>query len=196
MLLLLLSRFSRVQLCATPETAAHQAPLSLGFSRQEHWSGLPFPSPPVNHNSGQNIDELLSTYFIYNTDRNKENIEISSTVYESLRGLYIKHLNKLENSHHGSIVCVYNSSAGSQITEIPLRNCLINYCFSYLRGVTFVFNLCVLNCFVYRVESSWFVITIVNAMTLWPWREEILHCMRLLDFRVGPCYSEEQASQN
>ena len=42
MLLLLLSRFSRVRLCATPETAAHQAPPSLGFSRQEHWSGLPF----------------------------------------------------------------------------------------------------------------------------------------------------------
>ena len=45
MLLLLLSCFSRVRLCATPETAAHQAPPSLGFSRQEHWSGLPFPSP-------------------------------------------------------------------------------------------------------------------------------------------------------
>ena len=44
-LLLLLSRFSCVRLCATPETAAHQAPLSLGFSRQEHCSGLPFPSP-------------------------------------------------------------------------------------------------------------------------------------------------------
>ena len=44
-LLLLLSRFSRVRLCATPETAAHQAPPSLGFSRQEHGSGLPFPSP-------------------------------------------------------------------------------------------------------------------------------------------------------
>ena len=29
----------------TPQTAAHQAPPSLGFSRQEHWSGLPFPSP-------------------------------------------------------------------------------------------------------------------------------------------------------
>ena len=43
--LLLLSRFSRVQLCATPEMAALQAPPSLGFSRQEHWSGLPFPSP-------------------------------------------------------------------------------------------------------------------------------------------------------
>ena len=45
LLLLLLSRFSRVRLCATPETAAHEAPPSLGFSRQEHWIGLPFPSP-------------------------------------------------------------------------------------------------------------------------------------------------------
>ena len=45
LLLLLLSHFSRVRLCATPEAAAHEAPLSLGFSRQEHWSALPFPSP-------------------------------------------------------------------------------------------------------------------------------------------------------
>ena len=45
LLLLLLSRFSRVWLCATPKTTDHQAPPSLGFSRQEHWSGLPFPSP-------------------------------------------------------------------------------------------------------------------------------------------------------
>ena len=43
--MLLLSRFSRVRLCAIPQTAAHQAPHSLGFSKQEHWSGLPFPSP-------------------------------------------------------------------------------------------------------------------------------------------------------
>ena len=45
LLLLLLSHFSRVRLCATPQTAAHQAPPALGFSRQEHWSGLPCPSP-------------------------------------------------------------------------------------------------------------------------------------------------------
>ena len=51
LLLLLLSRFSRVRLCATLQMAAHQAPLSLGFSRQEHWSGLPFPSPM--HESGK-----------------------------------------------------------------------------------------------------------------------------------------------
>ena len=41
----MLSLFSCVRLCVTPETAAHQAPPFLGFSRQEHWSGLPFPSP-------------------------------------------------------------------------------------------------------------------------------------------------------
>ena len=44
-LLLLLSRIGRVQLCATPQTAAHQALPSLGFSRQEYWSGVPLPSP-------------------------------------------------------------------------------------------------------------------------------------------------------
>ena len=36
---------SRVQLLATPWTAAYHTPLSMGFSRQEHWSGLPLPSP-------------------------------------------------------------------------------------------------------------------------------------------------------
>ena len=45
LLLLLLSHFSRVRLCATPYMAAHQAPPSPGFSRQEYWSGLPFPPP-------------------------------------------------------------------------------------------------------------------------------------------------------
>ena len=34
-----------LQSCATPQTAAHQAPPCLGFSRQEYWSGLPLPSP-------------------------------------------------------------------------------------------------------------------------------------------------------
>ena len=36
---------SRVHLFATPWTVAYQAPPSMGFSRQEYWSGLPFPSP-------------------------------------------------------------------------------------------------------------------------------------------------------
>ena len=41
----MLNHFSRVQLSVTPWTMARQAPLSMGFSRQEHRSGLPFPSP-------------------------------------------------------------------------------------------------------------------------------------------------------
>ena len=40
-----LSHFSRVRLCETPWTAAYQAPPSMGFSRQEYWSGVPLPSP-------------------------------------------------------------------------------------------------------------------------------------------------------
>ena len=45
LLLLLLSCFNHVRLCTTAQTAVHQAPPSLGFSRQEYWGGLPFPSP-------------------------------------------------------------------------------------------------------------------------------------------------------
>ena len=41
----MLNRFSHVRLCVTPWTAVHQAPLSMEFSRQEYWSGLPFPFP-------------------------------------------------------------------------------------------------------------------------------------------------------
>ena len=58
-LLLLLRRFSHVRLSATPLTAAHQAPPSLGLSRQEHWSGLPFPS--LMHESESEVAQLCLT---------------------------------------------------------------------------------------------------------------------------------------
>ena len=41
-----------VQLYATPWTVAHQTPLSMEFSRQDYWKGLPFPTPEVIHNPG------------------------------------------------------------------------------------------------------------------------------------------------
>ena len=65
-LLLLLRRFSRVRLCASPWTAAYQASPSMGFSKQKHWSGLPFPSPM--HESGKSkwsrsvVSESLRSY--------------------------------------------------------------------------------------------------------------------------------------
>ena len=46
------SCFSRVQLFATPWTVALQVPLSMGFSRQEYWSGLPCPPPEDRPNPG------------------------------------------------------------------------------------------------------------------------------------------------
>ena len=52
---LLLSHFSRVRLSATSSTVAYQASLSMGFSRQEDWSGLPFPSPRDLPNPGINF---------------------------------------------------------------------------------------------------------------------------------------------
>ena len=46
---------NRAQPSATPWTAAFQAPPSMGFSRQEYWSGVPFPSPSLLPNSTQNL---------------------------------------------------------------------------------------------------------------------------------------------
>ena len=53
-----LSCFSRVQLFAIPWTVVHQAPLSMGFSRQEYWSELPFPPPGDLPNPGSNLSLL------------------------------------------------------------------------------------------------------------------------------------------
>ena len=55
-----LSRFSCVQLCVTLWTAAHQALLSMGFCRQEYWSGLSFPSPGDLPNPGVELMSYVS----------------------------------------------------------------------------------------------------------------------------------------
>ena len=56
----MLSYFSRVQFCATPWTVAHQAPLSMGFSRQEHCGGSPCPPPEGLSNPGMEPTSLMS----------------------------------------------------------------------------------------------------------------------------------------
>ena len=55
----LLSSFSHIQLFVTPWTVAHQAPLSMGFSRQEYWSGLPYPAPGDHPNPGMEPKSLI-----------------------------------------------------------------------------------------------------------------------------------------
>ena len=59
---------SRVQLLATPWAAAHQAPPSMGLSRQEYWSGVPLPSPVVVYSFFLNIklgDIVVHTFYAY-----------------------------------------------------------------------------------------------------------------------------------
>ena len=76
-LLLLLSHFSRVWLCVIPQTAAHQAPPFLGFSRQEHWSGLPFPSP--GRKAITNLDsKLKKTHYFTNKGPSSQGYGFSS----------------------------------------------------------------------------------------------------------------------
>ena len=62
----MLSRFGRVQLFATPRTTACQAPLSMGFSRQQYWRGLPSPPPGDLPNPGSSQRQQNSPLHHYN----------------------------------------------------------------------------------------------------------------------------------
>ena len=66
LLLLLLSHFSHVSLFVTPWTVDHQAPLSMGFSRQEYWSGWSFPSPGDLSNPGnESVSPVSAAQQVY-----------------------------------------------------------------------------------------------------------------------------------
>ena len=77
----MLSHFSSVRLFATLSTVAHQAPLAMGFSRQEYWSGLPCPPP------GHLPDpEIEPTFFMSPTLSGR--FFTTSTTWEALRALW------------------------------------------------------------------------------------------------------------
>ena len=65
---------SRVPLLATPWTAAYQAPPSMGFSRQEYWSGVPLPSPPKHRIAPQFILSSKITSFLSSLSSHKLSI--------------------------------------------------------------------------------------------------------------------------
>ena len=71
---------SRVRLLATPRTAAYQAPPSMGFSRQEHWSGVPLPSPYISL-----LSVLKKSFFIlpfeYNMSELRGLVNINMITY-------------------------------------------------------------------------------------------------------------------
>ena len=66
---------SRVQLLATPWTAAHQASLSMGLAWQEYWSGLPLPSPSSGHEDSL-MDRCPMTIFFWPPPHNVSHTEI------------------------------------------------------------------------------------------------------------------------
>ena len=80
----MLSCFSRVRLCSMLWTAAHQAPLSTGFSRQEYWRGLLFPSPVC----------------VYTYIKRKSNLDIC----DSMGGIMLSEISQIEKDKY--CVCV------------------------------------------------------------------------------------------
>ena len=88
----------------TPCTVAHQAPLSMGFSRQEYWSGLPFPSPGDLHNPGI---EPLSLMFP------KGDVKLSSLcfIYKNTKCDLVKLLNQISASDNSDVyyIGIFNS---------------------------------------------------------------------------------------
>ena len=74
---------SHVWLFATPRTAARQAPLSMGFSRQEHWSGLPLPSPGDLANSGIEQVPFVSPVLLHTCARFHDLLQRPVSVHQS-----------------------------------------------------------------------------------------------------------------
>ena len=75
---------SHVQLSATPWTTAHQAPPSMGFSRQEYWSGVPLPSPTMEYSVQFSSFQSLSCVRLFATPWTAACQELSSINFRSL----------------------------------------------------------------------------------------------------------------
>ena len=91
---------SRVRLFATPWTVAYQAPLSMGFSRQEYWTGLPFPSPGDVPDPGIKPESLHLLYWQVNS-------------------LPLHHLRSFIHQYSTGLNCV---SVGRTITQLLEKN--------------------------------------------------------------------------
>ena len=78
-----LSRFSRVRLCVTLWTVAHQAPLSMGFCRQECWNGLPCPPPGDLPNPGiEPGSSTLQADSLPLSHQGSPNVHVYTTMYK------------------------------------------------------------------------------------------------------------------
>ena len=98
----MLSHFSCVQLFATPWTAAHQAPLSMGVSRQEYWSGLPCPPLGDLPNPGIEPASLMSPALagrFFTTSTSREAHSTTVVTIETLSQAKLSYYKSLRNDH-------------------------------------------------------------------------------------------------
>ena len=105
---------SCVRLLETPWTAAHQAPPSLGFSRQEHWSGLPFPSPMHETEKWKWSRSVVSEPTYWTTKPQGESHSFSSTVDKNQCSLALVSFPKTTSS-------VYTTASSYQSTKLQFR---------------------------------------------------------------------------
>ena len=140
-------RFSCVRLFVTPWTMAHQAPLSMGFSRQEYWSGLPFPSPgnlpypgikPTSLESPALVGEFFTTSATWHCHKCIQNIITESKdldIYTKYRegklciegglSLSLSNLNTLKMLH------IQKKNPGQQIIYL----CKVIFCWAVYERV-------------------------------------------------------------
>ena len=93
---------SRVQLFVIPYTIARQAPLSMGFSRQEYWSGLLFPSPGIFLSQGLNSHLLLLLHWQTDSLLLHHILRVHMMLYQISAGSGIFILGDLEPASRGS----------------------------------------------------------------------------------------------
>ena len=80
---------SPVRLFATPWSAAYQASLSMGFSRQEYWSGVPLPSPKTTKLSSLEVNFMVSELYLNKTVKNFNQLGKLTMIYHFYFNLYL-----------------------------------------------------------------------------------------------------------
>ena len=119
---------SRVRLLAIPWTAAYQAPPSLGFSRQEYWSGLPLPS--LIHILEYDNYRQLKVFLLYNCIFSVKHAIISSNVILVLVKLIVI---LFQHVYSKSILCDLSDKSRQQFIDtlsIVNNNCIFIVCVS------------------------------------------------------------------
>ena len=112
---------SHVWLLATPWTAAYRAPPSMGFSRQEYWSGVPLPSPNVCYMLGKKENESRSRPFWVECKFTTNSGRRKSRSRETFHGERREHIGR-------NCLCIYFSTYFSFLYAWPVRLLFFNPC--------------------------------------------------------------------